>query len=615
MTRRQAVGALGAVAAGALTHRAADGQAARPNIVWISCEDMSPHLRCYGDALANTPVLDALAEQSVRYDRAFTTYGVCAPSRSSIITSMYPTCLGSSHMRSQITLPDFVKCFPEYLRRSGYYCTNRAKTDYNFPVPAEAWDQCNQRAHWRNRAAGQPFFAVFNLEITHESQFRRRGRAYEQATAALKPEQRQDPAKQPIPPYMPDTAEVRLDLAHLRECQSIMDQQAGALLRELDEAGLADNTIVFFWGDHGDGLPRAKRWVLDSGTRVPLLVRVPERFRAPGQGQPGSVDDQLVSLMDLGPTVLNLAGVPIPEHFQGRAFLGPKLAPPREVLFSARDRMDEQPEMIRSARDKRWRYVRNYAPYLNRYLPNAYGEQTPSLASWRAEFAAGRLKPEQAQYFADSKPIEELYDTETDPYELTNVADRPENAAVLARLRGQLVAWQRDCRDIGLLHESELWARQPAVGGRWSILHGPGGDALTDRLVATADLVGRGAEALPKLLAAAGDADTGVRYWAATGLAYLGGQAAALTKLLGDPAGIVRVVAAWGLAREKRDEPAAKALIAALGDRNPWVRLRAVQELSAMGDRAPGAAEAIAKLAGDANEYVVRAVQAAGKGK
>ncbi|MBI5834692.1 MAG: sulfatase-like hydrolase/transferase [Armatimonadetes bacterium] len=608
MTRRQAVGAMGAAA---LALRAARTQGNRPNIVWISCEDMSPHLRCYGDPLAKTPNLEALAAQSVRYDRAFSTYGVCAPSRSSIITSMYPTCLGTSHMRSQVSLPEFVHCFPEYLRQAGYYCTNRAKTDYNFPVPKEAWDQCNQRAHWKNRAPGQPFFAVFNLEITHESQFRKRGRPYQQAAGDLTPEQRQDPAQQSVPPYLPDTPEVRLDLAHLRECQTVMDQQVGALLRELDEAGLADNTIVFFWGDHGDGMPRCKRWVIDSGTRVPLLARVPQRYRVDGQGQPGSVDDQLLMLMDLGPTVLNLAGVPIPAHFQGRAFLGPKLTPPRQVVFSARDRMDEQPEMIRSARDRRWRYVRNYAPYLNRYLPNAYGEQTPTLAEWRREFAAGRLKPESAQFLADSKPLEELYDTEADPFELRNLADRPEHAAVLARLRGQVLAWQRECRDIGLLHESELAAREPAAGGRWSILHSPGGDKLVDRLLAAADLVGRGRAALPKLLDAAKDPDIGVRYWAATGLAWFGGQRAELERLTADPAAIVRVVAAWGLAREKQDAPAERTLTEALGDRNPWVRLRAVQELAAMGARAPGAGAAIAKLADDPNEYVVRSVKAA----
>jgi N-sulfoglucosamine sulfohydrolase len=251
----------------------------RPNILWISAEDISPDLGSYGDGYARTPNLDKLASQGVRFAKAFSVAPVCAPSRSAIITGMYATSIGSHHMRSKAVPPAGVKAFPEYLRAAGYYCTNNSKTDYNFEAPptnappVTVWDESSRNAHWRNRALGQPFFAVFNLIVTHESQIRTGKEEFAKNTAGLKPEDRHDPTQAVLPPYYPDTPIVRNDWARYYDLITAMDLQAAELLKQLEEDGVAENTIVFFWGDHGRGLPRAKRWLYDSGIHVPLIVR------------------------------------------------------------------------------------------------------------------------------------------------------------------------------------------------------------------------------------------------------------------------------------------------------------------------------------------------------
>src|SRR5687768_2861625 len=323
---------------------------ARPNIVWISNEDMSPHIGAYGDTMARTPVLDRLARESVRFTHAFTTAPVCAPSRAAIITGMYQTSLGAQHMRTTedrvpelpgpyLAVPPFyVKAFPEYLRAAGYFTSNRAKTDYQFGVPFTIWDDLGANAHWRNRAdKTQPFFSVFNLEITHES------RIFPSSPARKGKPLVTDRSKLQVPPYYPDTPLVREELARVYDNIADMDAQVGEILKQLQDDGLADNTIVFYWSDHGDGVPRSKRPLYDSGLRVPLMIRWPKGLGGPAT--PGSVRDELVSFIDLAPTVLALAGVDIPVHLQGRVLVGPKAAPAPAFVFAARDRMDIEYDM------------------------------------------------------------------------------------------------------------------------------------------------------------------------------------------------------------------------------------------------------------------------------
>ena len=338
------------------TPRTTVRQAPRPNIVWISNEDMSPHLGVYGDRLARTPTLDRFASQAIRFTHAFSTAPVCAPSRAAIITGMYQASIGAQHMRTTedrvpelpgpyLAVPPFyVKAFPEYLRAAGYFTSNRAKTDYQFGVPFTIWDDLGNRAHWRNRPdRSQPFFSVFNLEVTHESQI------FPSSPARKGKKLVTDPAEVKVPPYYPDTPLVREELARMYDNIADMDGQVGEILKQLDEDGLADNTVVFYWSDHGDGVPRAKRSLYDSGLRVPLMIRIPPQLGK--AAAPGTVRDDLVSFVDLAPTVLALAGLDVPAHMQGRVLAGAAAGPAPPYVFGARDRMDAEYDMMRSARD------------------------------------------------------------------------------------------------------------------------------------------------------------------------------------------------------------------------------------------------------------------------
>ncbi|MCZ7647280.1 MAG: sulfatase [Planctomycetota bacterium] len=367
--------------------------ATRPNILWFSMEDTTPRFGCYGDKLARTPNLDRLAAGGCIYPNAFCVSGVSAPSRAAIVTGMYPTTLGAQHMRTthidkrtpelptpyDAVVPPYVKCFPEYLRMAGYYCTNNEKTDYQFAPPFTAWDECGKTGHWRNRREpGQPFFAVFNPTVTHESGM------------WPKPDKplRTDPDAVELPPYLPNTRKAREALARQYDNIAESDARLGEILGQLEADRLAENTLVFVWSDHGEGLPRRKRWPYDSGTRIPLIVRWP------GTLQPGSRNERLVSLVDLGPTVLSLCGVPLPAHCQGQPFLGP-LEKPREYVYSTRDRHDNAYDMVRSVRDTRYRYVRHFYPGTP-YLPWVpYRNRHPVAQELYRLHAEGKLEGDQ----------------------------------------------------------------------------------------------------------------------------------------------------------------------------------------------------------------------------
>jgi len=449
----------------------------RPNILWISVEDVSPDLGTYGDRYAHTPNLDRLASQGVRFAKAFTVAPVCAPTRSAIITGMYATSIGSHHMRSKAVPPAGVKAFPEYLRAAGYYCTNNSKTDYNFEAPPAhappitVWDESSRNAHWRNREANQPFFAVFNLTVTHEGQIRTGPEEFARNTVSLQPQDRHDPLKAVLPPYYPDTPIVRNDWARYYDLVTAMDLQAAALLQQLEEDGLAENTVVFFWGDHGRGLPRAKRWLYDSGLRVPLIVRWL------GQIEPGTVREDLASLLDLAPTVLSLAGIPVPEHMQGQVLLGKESAPPRPYVFAHRDRMDEAYDRMRAVHDGRFKYIQNFFPGRPYAQHIGYMEEMPTMREMRRlhkdHFNA--LSPNygmaltQAQqiFFQPEKPVEEFYDLTADPHEVKNLADSPAHQPQLKRLRQALAQWQKETNDLGSIPEDALRERM-RPGGVWA---------------------------------------------------------------------------------------------------------------------------------------------------
>ena len=426
------------------------------NFLWVSFEDTNPFYACYGDTVARTPNLDRLASEGCRYTHCFSTAGVCAPARSAVITGMYPVSIGTHHMRTAHTHPatpelptpyeavppHYVKCFTEYLRAAGYYCTNNDKTDYQFHAPLTAWDECSKQAHWRNRPdPDQPFFAVFNPSQTHESHM--------WEDEALKPAF--DPVDIKLPPYFPDTPKVREAMARMYTNIEHNDRILGGLLQQLEEDGLADHTVVVHWSDHVP-LPRGKRWPYDSGIHVPLIIRWPGKLDA------GTVSDRLVSTVDLGPTLLSLAGLPVPRHLQGRAFLGPQEAEPRRYVYASRDRYDEAYDMIRAVRDKRFKYMRHYRPDLPYLLWIPYRNRHPIVQElWRL-YRAGELNEEQSVLFRP-RPGEELYDTEADPYEIRNLAADSVYAEDLQRLRTALDEWIGEVGDMGQIPETEMVRR------------------------------------------------------------------------------------------------------------------------------------------------------------
>ena len=461
-------GSAAAMLLSGISLKAEETKTQRPNILWVSCEDISPDLGCYDDSYAVTPNIDKLAAEDVRYTNAYSHAGVCAPARSGLITGMYPTTIGTHHMRCKGVPPTQVKCFTEYLRAAGYYCTNNSKTDYQFDPPMTAWDESSRKAHWRNRTKGQPFFAVINLTVSHES------RNWPKKGEKLV----HDPAKAVVPPYYPDTPVVRQNLARYYDNVTKMDEQAGKILQQLEQDGLADNTIVWFWGDHGRGLPRGKRWIYDSGIHVPLVIRVPAKWRKlampdnPDAVKPKSVDDELVAFIDFAPTMLSLAGVKIPSHIQGQAFLGSQKAKPREYIFAARDRMDEAYDLIRAVRDKRFKYIRNYMPHLTRGQDIEYMNRMPTMQEMRRLNAEGKLKGPKKQYFEPTKPVEELYDTHTDPHEVKNLAGDPKYKKVLERMRKVHAEWVQETSDIGLIPEPEF-DEMKRPGGVWQTTNEP----------------------------------------------------------------------------------------------------------------------------------------------
>jgi len=529
----------------------------RPNILWISCEDISPLLGCYGAAGARTPRLDRFASEGVLWTRAFSCHGVCAPSRTGIITARHPISLGANHMRSRVELPAGVRLFPELLREAGYYCTNNSKTDYNVVRDLKrVWDDSSGKAHWRNRRdSDQPFFAVFNLTMTHESKVWPEG--WRDVVRGLEPGALRSAADVVVPPLYPDTERVRGDFARLTDLIAVMDGEAGRLLDELESAGLADETIVMFWSDHGNGLPRAKRWIYDSGVRVPLIVRVPEKYREwAGAGVAGSCDERLVSLLDLGPTVLSLAGVGIPEGLAGVPLLGPgRSAGVRRYVHGARDRLDERQDLVRAVRSERYRYVRNLMPWYPALQEVSYGERNETLREWRRLAAAGELSEVQGQWLRPRR-AEELYDLERDPWELVNRVDDPELAGVLEELRGECDRWQSAEPDVQLLPEA-LLEREAASAGipRGLLFGGELGRERLQRVLRAAQAAARG-EGIG-VAAWAGELDVAVRWWRlegiwrriSVGVQVSAGDLELLRAGARDEDPVVRLSAAGGLAR------------------------------------------------------------------
>jgi arylsulfatase A-like enzyme len=562
-----------------------------PNILWITSEDNSPFLGCYGDSFATTPHLDQLAAEGFLYTHAYANAPVCAPARNTIITGVYACSGGNQHMRSQYRKSDVIQSYPRFLRQAGYYCTNNPKEDYNInPEQTKGiWDESGKTAHYRNRKPGQPFFAVFNSTISHESSIH---------TSVPTEELRHDPRKVKLPPYHPDTPEMRHDWAQYYDKVEDMDAWVGSILEELEESGEAGNTIVFYYGDHGGVLGRSKRFVYESGTRVPFLVRIPEKYKYlfPASN-PGAKVDRLISFVDLAPTLLSIAGIPIPEWMQGHAFLGKQKTPDPEYAFMFRGRMDERYDMVRAVRDKQYRYIRNYMPYRIPGQHINYLWKAPSMQSWEQAYLQGKCNDMQSAFW-EPKSSEELYNTEKDPWEVHNLAEDPAYREVLERMRKANDEWVTRILDTGFIPEGE---RNIRAGNLPFYDYMRSGEVPFKDILKAADLASLGKkENLAQMNEWLKNDDSAIRYWAATGLLILKEDARVaipqLKDALDDPSPDVVVVAAEALYNLGEKQTGLNAMLGVLKHPDVFVRTHALNAIDYTNEDSPEVKQAVINM-------------------
>ncbi|MFW5823000.1 MAG: sulfatase, partial [Tangfeifania sp.] len=427
----------------------------RPNILWITCEDISPYLGSYGCKEAHTPNLDRLAENGIRYTHMYANAPVCAVARSTILSGMYASTLGTHQMRTRTQLPETIPVYPKILREAGYYCTNNVKKDYNSNLENDntIWDESSNKAHYRNRKPGQPFFAVFNNTVTHESQLSENRIQHYIENKQIPEKPRVNPADIELPPYHPDLPVIREDWARLHDLITLMDSQTGDLLQELEDMGLADNTIIFFYSDHGGQLSRSKRYIYNVGTQVPFIVYLPEKWQHLAEKKPGETDNRLVSFVDLAQTVISLAGGEVPEMMQGHVFLGSDKDKAPEYVHFFRDRMGERYDFSRAVTDGRYYFIRNFMPHRPRGRDSRYGFTVQ--ANWRAwedYYGMGKCNEIQSQFFQPKSTVE-LFDTDSDPWHITSIADKPESRKILTQLSDELDRWMIETRDVGMIPE------------------------------------------------------------------------------------------------------------------------------------------------------------------
>lgn len=444
----------------------------RPNIILILAEDLSPKVGFAGDQLAHSPTLDKLAQESIVFTNAFTTAGVCAPSRSSLIMGAHQQTLGTMHMRTssgsrlygpghnyEAVPPANIKAFPEILRRAGYYTANNVKTDYQIGKPFTIWDESSTEASWRKRPEGKPFFYMTMQPYTHEvhtwppsmnngrpeiqKDYIRNAKFDEMKTHFT------DRSEIEVPPYYPDTPKVRETIARQYDNVPLVDNMTAELLSQLEEDGLLENTIIIWSTDHGDGLPRAKRSLYDTGIKVPMLIRFPD-----GYGK-GTHFDEMISFVDIAPTILSLAGVEVPDYMQGQVFLGENKEKPRKYVYAAADRFDEFHSRLKSVRSENYKYIRNYRPDIPFYERLDYRENQPLMEDLWLGLEQGTLTEVQKKYFVTGIE-EELYDLHNDPHEIHNLASDNQYSEILQEHREALDAWVAETGDLSAIPEPDL---------------------------------------------------------------------------------------------------------------------------------------------------------------
>lgn len=542
----------------------------QPNILWITSEDNSPFIGAFGDDYADTPNIDRLAGQGTVYENAYATTPVCAPSRFTLITGTYANRLGTENMRSVYPVPNNIRFYPEYLKEAGYHTTNNVKKDYNTVDQPEVWDESSGEAHYQDREEGQPFFHIRNFTTTHES------RLHDPIDTLI-----HNPAEAPLPPYHPDTEVVRRDWAHYYDQMTLMDEQVGQILDELEELGEAENTIIFYYGDHGGALPGAKRFMNQRGLHVPLIVYFPPKYQhlAPEEKR----TDRLVSFVDFPATLLSLVGIEPPEFMDGEPFLGEYETESREYLHMYRGRMDERYDLVRAVRDKEYLYIRNYMPQ------RIYGQhlwylwRAPTMQVWEEEYQNGNLNEIQGQFF-EPKPAEELYLISEDPWSVNNLADDPNYQEDLQRLRKANYEWVRDITDLGFIPEGIL----DNLRGERTLYEAVREDGIPiEEIIETAEMASLGKqESVEQLAERLDHHDPSVRFWAAMGLAighdHATGYEDQLMAQADDPSGVVRVAVAEALYALENQAAASEIIEEALQDRDDHVKLRALNLLEAI---------------------------------
>lgn len=553
-----------------------------PNILWITAEDIGPAFGCFGDEDATTPNIDQLAEKGIVYTNVYATAPICAPARSSLITGIHSTSLGSQHLRSEVRIPDFIKTLPELMREGGYYCTNNSKTDYNFDATGR-WDENSNKAHWRNRPVGKPFFSVFNYGITHE------GNSNSYNEDLLKSlDKRHDLEEVKLPPYYPNTPEMRSIWARIYDLITVFDQQVGEHVRQLKEDGLMDETIIFVFADHGFGMPRYKRWLYKTGLQVPLVVYVPEKYKTWFKENYQSTDDALISFIDFAPTVLDLANVEQPDKMQGISFIS-KNFDEREFIYGSRSRADDVYDVSRCITDGDYIYIHNFMPY-KPYIQDAviFSDRKRSFAELHRLRKIDSINNESKKFYAP-KPVTELYDLKNDPHELNNISGNPEYADIEKKMAEALKSFILESRDVGFLHESEMMIR--SVGTTPYEMAAADSTYNLPEILNAAYIVGDQDISNEKMESLLRDPDSGVRFWGVN--AWMASKdrlkynAEMLVPLLKDPSPAVAILSAEALIGfNQKNEEALHVLSSYLQDDRPKVVLDAAISLRRIGKAA-----------------------------
>lgn len=558
--------------------RAAD----RPNILWITAEDYSSNwLGCYGNKQAQTPNIDELAAQSVQFTAAYSNAPVCAVARSTILTGAYAPTVGSQHMRSRKPAPSLFKPYVTYLRELGYHCTNYGKTDYNIKMDDRSiWEKGDNKAPFKNLSKQQPFFMVINLTETHESQLFPKKMAANRKRGIIPKRPRLDTEAVIVPPYLPAIPGIRHDIAVYHDNMTAMDTHVGKLLDELKKQGLADNTIVFHYSDHGGAIPRGKRYLKDTGTRVPMIVHFPKKWQHLSPFIPGEKVDEPVSFVDLAPTLLSLLGEKKPDQMLGRAFLGSKRIQPAkdEVEFLYADRFDEIYSMRRGITDGRWKYIRRFTPHLSAAPYSFYQFGQAGWIDWENRWKNKQLKPEFNTIWQPGQAVDELFDLNADPWEIHNLAADPTHAEKLKSMRSQLKKEMIRARDTGLIPEgmfAELVPKGAPTADYWKT-HS---DALP-KIIDLAFLASaRHSDNLPVFVKNLTSSDPLIRYWAAQGVLII-------------------------LSKDATSAEETESVIAPLlKDKHSNIRTAAAQALIALGKEKEGITALLRELQADNNEF------------